>query len=104
MMKCYLKIHTKDAVCLKRIADSGQCFRWTSVDDGFLIPYREHDLFVRQDDPFTLMMSCTEDEYHFLWKDYFDLETDYDALCSNISIESDPFLFEAIREQRGIRI
>lgn len=98
------KISLSEPVSLDRIADSGQCFRWVRTDDGYRVPHREKDLFVRQDDPCTLEMSCSEKEYETVWKGYFDLDARYDDICSRVSEERDPFLSAAIRDQSGIRI
>ncbi len=98
------KVRIHEPISLQKIADSGQCFRWTKADRGFHIPHGEKDLFIRQSDPFTLEMSCTEEEYESVWHDYFDLDTDYGEICARVSEEADPFLYEAICRQRGIRI
>ncbi len=98
------RVSIHEPISLPKIADSGQCFRWTAAGDGFHIPYGKKDLYIRQPDLFTLEMSCTEEEYENVWREYFDLDTDYGALCARVLEGTDPFLYEAVRCQRGIRI
>ena len=93
-----------DVIDLRKIAESGQCFRWTEMMGGFHIPHREKDVLVKQIDPYRIWLSCTEEEYAGIWKSYFDLDESYDAICAGITREKDPFLYEAIRDQHGIRI
>ena len=97
-----VKIHEK--IDLDKIAGSGQCFRWCKTDNGYRIPFKETDLVVSQSDPYTLVFVCKDHELETIWKDYFDLQTNYEEICSRISKEADPFLHEAIKNQKGIRI
>ena len=97
-----VKIH--EWIDLDKIARSGQCFRWHKTDGGYRIPFKETDFIVSQRDPYTLVFVCKENEFETVWKDYFDLETNYEEICSGVSRDNDPFLHEAIKNQKGIRI
>ncbi len=90
---------------LKQIADSGQCFRMTALTDTvFQLIFKDHYLIAEQMDEDTIAFYCSEDEFHHIWSDYFDLQYDYasliDALCSG----QDTFLAEAAAYGKGIRI
>jgi N-glycosylase/DNA lyase len=52
----------------------------------------------------TVELSCTEEEYEQVWKDYFDLEYDYNSIIENLHKGSDNFLKEAAEYGKGIRI
>ena len=64
---------------LKQIADSGQCFRMkmTGENKAFVIAGgRPLEICDAGDGCFEL--SCLDDEYHAFWRDYFDLDSDYE--------------------------
>jgi len=48
-------------------------------------------------------LSCDEDEYESIWKEYFDMDTDYSGIMNMVDNE-DQFLKEAVRYGSGIRI
>lgn len=88
-----------------RIAESGQCFRWAPVESGgYRIPFRKSCLYIRTAEDGGLELDCGETEFRAVWREYFDLDTDYAALRDRVDRELDPFLFRAVRAQRGIRI
>ena len=66
-----------------RIAESGQCFRWGD------------DLYE---------FECTEDEYENFWRQYFDLQENYQNIRGLIDQGEDPFLWQAAEQEKGIRI
>ena len=80
----------------------GQCFRWTQQPDGnYLgivrgIPARVSD----QDG--ALVLSSDEQQFSQLWRDYFDCDTDYAAICDSFAV--DAFTAAAADFGRGIRI
>lgn len=92
-----------DNLDLGQIAASGQCFRMNYVGKGTysIIAFGKY-LEVSQSLD-TLIFSCDETEYEEIWKEYFDIETDYAAIKSNTDI-SDEFLQKAIQYGSGIRI
>ena len=90
---------------LDRIAVSGQCFRWEPTEGGgYRIPFRDRCLHIRNTEDGGYMLDCSESEFRTLWRDYFDLETDYAVLRDRVDAEQDPFLFRAVQAGRGIRI
>jgi len=65
---------------IRKIAQSGQCFRLNPKKDGgyTLVALRRALRLV--EDGESCMLDCTEAEFDALWRDYFDLNTDYAAL------------------------
>ena len=89
---------------LGQIADSGQCFRMTMLDDTHarLVAFgRMLDVTDNCDGSFDL--SCNEEEYEGVWSDYFDLDEDYAGFIASIDKE-DGFLTRAAEYGSGIRI
>lgn len=96
---------------LKKIADSGQCFRWQEYADpesglsGYAIPVGNHILhIVPTAEANRYSVSCTEEEWNGFWSDYFDLQTSYVDIRARIEKENDPYLAAAADSGRGIRI
>ena len=88
---------------LAAIADSGQCFRWRQREGGYVIPALDRVLRVKEMPDGALELSCTEEEYTLLWRQYFDLNTDYGAMAAVLPAEDD-YLRAAADYGQGIRI
>lgn len=88
---------------LGQIAESNQCFRINYINKGTyrLIAFGKYLEISQAGDIITF--SCDEDEYNKIWKRYFDIDTDYQALIESANI-NDTFLNEAINYSNGIRI
>lgn len=100
-----MNLQITDDFDLKKIADSGQCFRWYEKEDGsYVIPHLGSCLLIRHISGTEYELSCTADEYHAIWAPYLDMETDYAGVRSRIPRDSDPFLYRASESQKGIRI
>ena len=98
-------VRITDDFNLDKIADSGQCFRWTKTDDNtYRIIAAESCLYITElaDDCYDL--SCTQEEYDNKWEDYFDLREDYRSIRERIDPGQDPFLQKAAESEKGIRI
>ena len=123
-----------DDLDIKKIAESGQTFRWVSVErDEILISSEQGELNpdglrVNTDDAenkailtYRVLSSdkclyitalgddryefdCTEEEFDSYWKSYLDLDENYSSIRGRIDRESDPYLYEAAESGRGIRI
>ena len=95
----------KDDFDLRRIHESGQCFRWEPIgEDSFRIPFRGRCLRIEKRGEHTYLLDCTEEEYTRIWKPYFDLDENYACIRSMVDPREDPFLFHAVCAQTGIRI
>lgn len=88
---------------LSQIRMSGQCFRMRNnisqreslvALDRYLVMEQKGDL---------ISFDCTQEEFDALWKDYFDLETDYGAVIAGID-RNDAYLSAAAEYGQGIRI
>ena len=94
---------------IEQIADSGQCFRMnrlmeeTKVIKYSLVAFGRY-LELTQIAWNIVELSCSEDEFHQIWEDYFDIQYDYNKLVSNLIQGDDQFLIEAAKFGRGIRI
>lgn len=87
---------------MKKIADSGQIFRFNVYDDEFSLVAGDKLLFIKEDKN-GYILSCNEKEFNEFWLDYFDLSLDYGDFEKNIP-ETDVFLKDAAKYSYGIRI
>ena len=99
-----INISVPDGLNLDRIAESGQCFRWEKTAEGWRIPHLSHCLRVRALSGDTFELDCGEAEFESVWKPYFDLSTSYRRIAARVRKRRDPFLYEALKAQRGMRI
>lgn len=101
MESCILKI--KD-FSIDAIAESGQCFRITGTGDGsYRIIALGRKLTVTSLEDGAYRFSCKKEEFDNIWRDYFDLDTDYDEYKA-IALPDDEYLKKAIAFGSGIRI
>lgn len=87
---------------MKKIADSGQIFRFNVYDDEFSLVAGDKLLFIKEDKN-GYILSCNKREFNEFWLDYFDLRLDYGDFEKNIP-ETDIFLKDAAKYSYGIRI
>lgn len=103
-----VKIH--DDFDLKKIADSGQCFRAKEVEPGlFRFITGDKVIYIRKIDEFDYAITCHEGEWERVWIRYFDLDTSYWAIRRDICQYSEltpfeTFLKAATGFSAGIRI
>lgn len=98
-------VQIDDDFDLKRIAESGQCFRWHPQADGsYRIMHGDACVYVDQLDPTHFSFDCDEAAFGEVWRGYFDLDESYGAIRARVDAESDPFLWRASECERGIRI
>lgn len=89
---------------LKNTFECGQCFRWDEDPDGsYHGVVRGRELVISRRGENIVLHGCTEDEYKNLWEEYFDLNTVYDDIRSEI-VELCPQLQCAVDSIDGIRI
>ncbi len=86
---------------LKKIAESGQCFRMKELPDGtFLVPSGDRAIICTRDG-----RPCGDPGFFdAYWHSYFDLDRSYNLLGSVIMTEGDDHLKEAYELGKGIRI
>lgn len=89
---------------LKKIAESGQCFRMNEEGEGkYKLVAFGRLLRLEQKGPGEVVFNCPEAEFESIWRDYFDLNADYAAYRASVDPD-DIFLTEAAEEGKGIRI
>ena len=90
---------------LEHIADSGQCFRMNRMETGRygLIAYDRY-IELTQLEENRIELSCTEEEYNLVWKDYFDMDYDYSHIITGLTEGDDEFLKNAVQFGGGLRI
>ena len=94
---------TIDHLDLVQTAESGQTFRWIKKENGYIIPAFSRVLEIKpHENGFEL--SCNEQEWEDIWKEYFDLETDYRCIEDIIMSKGDPHLKACFLKGSGIRI
>ncbi len=90
-----------DQLDIRKIADSGQTFRMEDISDASGDRFR----CIALDKICTVgngIIDCTEEDENF-WKDYFDLDTDYESMTDHIDPD-DAYLCGCAEYGRGIRI
>ena len=87
---------------MKKIAESGQIFRFNVYDDEYSLVAGDKLLFIKEDDD-GYILSCSKSEFEEFWTDYFDLRLDYSDFEKNIPAD-DLFLTNAAEYSYGIRI
>lgn len=89
--------------CLENTLDCGQCFRWKKGNDNaFTGIVFEKTLTLKQTDDEIIFYNTSLEEFHQIWEEYFDLNTDYYAIKSRLM--SDAPLKQAITYAKGLRI
>lgn len=90
---------------IQQIADSGQCFRLNRQEENRynLVACGKY-LELLQVSEEEIELSCSEREYEEIWKDYFDMDYDYQHLVAALMNGEDTFLRSAAEYGRGIRI
>ncbi len=100
-----MNIRIEDDFEPDKIADSGQCFRWTKIAENTwrILAGKDCLYLVLQEDG-SWDLDCTKEEYGRFWRDYFDLGEDYRSIRKRIDPKQDPFLKKAAEHEKGIRI
>lgn len=93
----------KGQIDIEKIANSGQVFRFNKINDNqYILVAKDRVLRIIEEDN-EYIFKCSEKEYQNIWKDYFDMDTDYAKFSKNVPKE-DEFLNSAIEYGKGIRI
>ena len=87
----------------KHIFECGQAFRWRKEDDdSYTAIHMGKIVNVKKKNENIIFSNTNEKDFQNIWQDYFDLQTDYSEIKSELS--KDPILEEAIKFGEGIRI
>lgn len=98
------EIKLTDKLDLKNTFDCGQCFRWNENPDGSytgIVGNVERRIY--EDNDIVVIENCTKDEFLNIWKDYLDLDNDYDKIRNEL-IGLCPEISCAVDSINGIRI
>lgn len=88
---------------LKDIFECGQCFRWDRTDNGSYVGIAQgRAIRISKNDDRVTIENTTKEEFESFWRNYLDLDFDYEALKKTLS--KDVVLKEAIKSGEGIRI
>ena len=88
---------------IRKIAESGQCFRLNeNADGGYTLVAKRRALRL-WDTAEGCQIDCTQREFDAVWRDYFDMGTDYAAIRAQVD-SSDVFLVRACGFGAGIRM
>lgn len=93
----------KDFV-LSHILECGQCFRFEKLDEEeYIIVAKGKMLHIKQDNDVVTLFDTTMEEFDNIWKQYFDLDTDYSQI-KEVLIARNNTMQEVVGFQSGIRI
>jgi len=100
-----MKINISEDFNLKKIADSGQCFRWKMESENTcrVVAHSRILHLTQATNRHTLILDCDAADFSVLWQPYLDLDTDYRAIRAAIPSD-DIFLTTAAERGKGIRI
>ena len=102
----FVRVAISGAYDLAKTLDCGQAFRWERVSDSEWIGVaREKLISVEQNGGELCIYNATAEDFHSMWKHYFALDEDYDAIDREL-LEScqNPTFVKALECGRGIRI
>lgn len=82
--------------------DCGQAFRWRKNERNIWSGVAKNKyLKLEQKENMVIFYDTTEDDFNLIWKDYFDLDRDYNLILNNYNDEK---LVFACEKYNGIRI
>ena len=88
---------------IRKIAESGQCFRLNpNSKGGYTLVANGRVLRLTKTDS-DCLLDCTQAEFDALWRDYFDMDTDYAAIRAQVD-PADAFLQRTCDYGAGIRM
>ncbi|MDR1408814.1 MAG: hypothetical protein LBJ12_00780 [Oscillospiraceae bacterium] len=99
-------MHTiqNEYLSLKKIASSGQCFRWRRLGNDKYEILAFGRMLIAEQAGNIIMLDCSEEEFYTLWHEYFDLDCDYSQYHRAAEESGLEFLKQASEYSRGIRI
>ena len=100
-----MRIEISDDCDLRKIAESGQCFRWNEAEDGaWRVISGDRCIYIKHEGESCFDISCDRAEFDSYWHGYLDLDTSYSGIREKADPDKDPFLYESCTEEQGIRI
>lgn len=91
--------------CLEHIFECGQAFRWNPDQSGYTGVVKDKVIHVKYNEEKKLLIleNSTMQDYHEMWRHYFDLDRDYGRLKRELAA-ADKVMEEAVKYGRGIRV
>ncbi len=105
-----MEVKINDDFDLKKIVDSGQCFRPKEVEPGlFRFIFGANVLYIRELGAGIFDVDCAAEDWENIWKNYFDLDTSYADIRRDVEkfAAGKPYekiLRDATKFGKGIRI
>lgn len=105
-----MEIRISDDFDLKKIVDSGQCFRPKEIKPGvFRFITGEKILYISERDEGLFEASCSAEDWQNVWENYFDLGANYAGIRRDIEAFAagkpyEKILRDAVNFGKGIRI
>ncbi|MCQ2969859.1 MAG: 8-oxoguanine DNA glycosylase [Clostridium sp.] len=88
---------------IKQILECGQCFRWQRItDNNYIVVSNRRVIEITQNDDEVTIHNTNKDDFENIWKNYFDLNTEYGPLKEELA--KDDLLKQAIEFGYGIRL
>lgn len=97
-----MEITIYDDFDLRKISESGQCFRCKQIDKKYRFITLNHVLYVEPLSASSFEISCCSNDWHMIWKPYFNLSRNYADIRK--LAQNDPFMSAAADAGSGIRI
>jgi len=82
--------------------DCGQIFRFTKIDNGYLVLSKDKGAVVYTQNNKTTILCHAQDKDYFI--NFFDLDRDYKTICESAKKENISILSSAVDNSKGIRI
>ena len=100
-MKNCFSIPLPETFNLSLCLDCGQAFRWQNDGTKWCGVAFGKYITIEQTETELIFYNCTDEDFNNLWKNYFDLDCDYNKI---VSAYDDSYLKQAVKEYNGIRI
>lgn len=99
-------VTVKDDFNIKRIAESGQCFRANpgAEDGSFCFIAEDRKCLIKRVAGHDYDVSVSEAEWNTFWFRYFDFECNYSNVRQKATVKNDDFMARACEAGQGIRI
>ena len=87
--------------CLEHIFECGQAFRWNPDQGGYTGVVKDKVIHVKYNEEKKLLIleNSTMQDYHEMWRHYFDLDRDYGRLKRELAA-ADKVMEEAVKYGR----
>lgn len=89
---------------LSQTLECGQCFHFYKLaEEEYVVVAYDKMLHIKQNGEELVFYNTSKEDYHNIWRKYFDLDRDYSSIKSFL-IKADKKLVPAINEKYGVRI